>query len=93
MRADSDAERAYRVALRQVVSAATLDVDAAERMIDTRRRAEAALATAIRSSAFAMIRSLPLADRKLALTAIFPDTRTLLRARRGQRQRNSGAGH
>ncbi|MET0247238.1 MAG: hypothetical protein ABW182_10865, partial [Sphingomonas sp.] len=75
VRADADAERQYRVALRALVAAPTLDVDAVERLIAARRQAEATLTASIRSSAFAMIRTLPAADRKLALTAIFADAR------------------
>ncbi|MGY4399000.1 putative membrane protein [Sphingomonas sp. UYAg733] len=74
-RADGEAEKQYRVALQSVVAAPTLDVDAAARLIDQRRQAEAAATASIRMSAFAMIKSLPPADRKLALTAIFADAR------------------
>lgn len=83
IRADSDAERQYRVALRALVAAPTLDVDAVERLIAARRQAETTLTTSIRGTAFAMIRTLPAADRKLALTAIFADARMSARPQPG----------
>ena len=75
LRADRENDRQYRAALRALVAASALDVDAVERLIATRRQTEASMTTFIRTSAFTMIRALPVADRKLALTALFADTR------------------
>lgn len=76
-RAEGEVEKKYREALRGLVAAPTLDVDAAARLIDQRKQAEAAATASIRSSTFAMIKSLPVADRKLVLTAIFTDARAV----------------
>ena len=75
VRADLQAERAYRQQLQALVSAPTLDLAATTALIDARKQAEAASATTIRTAAFAMLRTLPAADRKLALTAIFTGAR------------------
>lgn len=74
-RADGAAELQYRKALQALVAAPTLDMDAAARLIEQRKLAQAQETAAIRSSALAMIKSLPAADRKLALTAIFAEAR------------------
>lgn len=74
-RADAQAEAAYRKAVQQQVSGKTINLDALAVLIDQRKRAAADTATAIRNSAFAMIKSLPAQDQRLALTAIFADTR------------------
>ena len=74
-RADAAAAAEYHNALQALVAAPTLDVDAVARLMDQRKRTEADHATAIRTAAIAMIKSLPAADRKLALTAIFVDAR------------------
>lgn len=74
-RADAQAEIAYRKAVQQQMTAGTLDVDAVATLVDRRKQAAADAAAAIRESAFAMIKSLPVQDRRLALTAIFADTR------------------
>lgn len=73
--ADTTAERQYLQSLHALVAAPTLDVNAISSLVDQRKRAEAATTSAIRSSAFAMIRTLPVSDQKLALTAIFADAR------------------
>ena len=75
LRADQQAEIQYRQQLHAIVQAPTLDLEAATRLIDARKRAADAAATAIRTSAFAMLRALPVSDRKLGLTAIFADAR------------------
>lgn len=75
IRAQAQAEATYRQQLQTIVAAPTLDVDATQRLIDQRKRADAASGDTIRASAFTMIKSLPQADRKLALTAIFADAR------------------
>jgi hypothetical protein len=74
-RADAQAELAYRKAVQQQMTAGTLDLDAVAAIVDRRKQAAADTAAAIRASAFAMIKSLPAQDRRLALTAIFADTR------------------
>lgn len=75
VRADQQADRAYRQQLEVLVRAPTLDLGATSALIDARKRAEAASAATIRTAAFAMIGTLPVGDRKLALTAIFADAR------------------
>jgi hypothetical protein len=74
-REEQAAEVKYRQALRAVVSAPALDVDAAEKLIGGRKQAQAAGNAEVRRTAMAMIKTLPAADRKLALTAIFTDAR------------------
>lgn len=80
VRSEAQAQATYRQQLTAVVSAPTLDLDAAQRLIEARKRAEATASGTIRTSAFAMIRTLPAADRKLALTAIFADARPVRQA-------------
>lgn len=70
-----DAEIRYRQALQALVGAPKLDVDAASRLIEQRKQAEMTATSAIRASAYTMLKSLPEGDRKLALTAIFVDAR------------------
>jgi uncharacterized membrane protein len=72
---DATAQRQYIQSLHTLVAAPTLDVNAVAGLIEQRKQAEAAATSAIRSSAFAMIRTLPVSDQKLALTAIFTDAR------------------
>lgn len=74
-RADAQAEMAYRKAVQQQMAGGTMDLDAVAALIDRRKQAAAQTAETIRQSAFAMIKSLPAQDRRLALTAIFADTR------------------
>jgi uncharacterized membrane protein len=73
--ADTAAQRQYLSALHALVAAPTLDINAISTLINQRKQTEAGATTAIRSSAFAMIRTLPVSDQRLALTAIFADTR------------------
>jgi hypothetical protein len=73
--ADAAAQRRYIQSLRSQVVAPTLDINAIANLIDRRKQSEAAATSAIRSSAFTMIRTLPASDQKLALTAIFADAR------------------
>jgi uncharacterized membrane protein len=72
---DTAAQRQYLGALHILVAAPTLDINAISALINQRKQTEAGATAAIRSSAFAMIRSLPVSDQKLALTAIFADAR------------------
>lgn len=75
VRTDRAAEVKYLQSLQALVRAAALDVDTVAALIDQRKATEAAETADIRARAFAMIKSLPVADRKLALTAIFAETR------------------
>jgi len=73
--ADAIAQRQYLGSLHALVAAPTLNFNAISSLINQRKQAEAGATAAIRSFAFDMLRTLPSADQKLALTAIFADAR------------------